>query len=240
MPVGIMTNVCTVVLASLLGGVLGRYFPRKVTDFLAEIFGFCALTIGISAITRMNSLSIVIISVLLGSVAGVLCQIDSVINQGIAVFMKRLNRGAGSADEEHMELLCMLMAIVCFSGTGIFGALSEGLDGDSSILIAKSVMDFFSVLVFSLELGNIIAFMAIPQAVIFLALYSAASVLAPVLTPESIGNFKAAGGVLTLVIGYNLLAAQNRLKTVKVLNMIPALAFALLISWLSTRYSVNL
>ena len=240
MPVGIIINVCTVVVAGLLGGALGKYFPRKVVDFLTEIFGFCSLTIGISAMTKMNSLTIVIISVLLGSIVGVLCRVDEGITKGIAAVTRRLCRSGDSADEAKTDLLCMMMAVVCFSGTGIFGALSEGLDGDSSILMAKSVMDFFCILIFSVQLGYIITIMAVPQLVIFLILFFAASALAPVFTAESIANFKATGGVLTVVIGYNLIGAQSGWKKIKVLNMIPALVFALLISWLGGRFAIPL
>ena len=241
MPIGIITNVSTVVVAGLLGGALGRYFPRKVVDFLREIFGFCSLTIGISAMTKMNSLTIVIISVLLGSIVGVLCRVDAGITKGISAVVRRLCRGGSEAsDTARIELMCMMMAVVCFSGTGIFGALSEGLDGDSSILMAKSVMDFFCILIFSVELGYIITIMAAPQLVIFLVLFFAASALAPVFTAESIANFKATGGVLTVVIGYNLIGAQNGWKSIKVLNMIPALMFALLLSWLSGHSFLSL
>lgn len=241
MPVGILTNVATVVVTGILGGAFGRLFPGKVRDFLTEIFGFCSLTIGISAIIKMNSLTVVIISVLIGSVAGVLLQIDEGIGRGIAFTVNRLDlKKQQTASEERTELLGMMVAILCFSGTGIFGALSEGLDGDSSILLAKSVMDFFCVLVFSFQTGYVITLIAVPQLIIYLLLFFAATALSPVMTAESIADFKAAGGVLTVVIGYNLIARQNHLKSVKILNMIPALAFALLISWLCVRFSIPL
>ena len=91
-----------------------------------------------------------------------------------------------------------------------------------------------------MQLGYIITIMAVPQLVIFLILFFAASALAPVFTAESIANFKATGGVLTVVIGYNLIGAQSGWKKIKVLNMIPALVFALLISWLGGRFAIPL
>ena len=155
--------------------------------------------------------------------------------------MKHLPGRAGSAlSESQHNLLCMMAAIICFSGTGIFGAISEGLDGNSSILVAKSVMDFASILIFAVELGGIIALFAIPQAAIFLVLYFAASFLAPFFTATAIADFKAVGGILTLVIGYNLLARVNSWKNLKVLNMIPALAVVLIVSRLCSVLSLSL
>ena len=241
MPVGIITNVGVVLVAGTLGGMLGKYIPRKIVDFLMAIFGFCSLTIGVTAVVKLDSLTLVIVSVLLGSVFGTLMDIDAQVTRAINTVTRRIDRsGSGGKNEARTEYLCMVAAIVCFSGTGIFGALSEGLDGDSSILLAKSVLDFFSLIIFAVELGYTVALLALPQALIYAILFLTASLLAPVFTPQTVGNFKAVGGVLTIVIGYNLIGAMSGLKKIKVLNMIPALAVILLLSWLCAKYGVRI
>lgn len=241
MPIGIMTNVLTVAVAGAVGGLISKFLPQKIVTFLTDIFGFCSITIGITALTKINSLTVVILSVLLGSVIGAFCDFDLHISQLISGAMEHLPVQKGNAlGESQRNMMCMLAAIVCFSGTGIFGAISEGLDGNSSILMAKSVMDFASILIFAVQLGGIIALFSIPQAVVFLTLYFAASFLAPFFTAAAIADFKAVGGLLTLVIGYNLLAGVNNWKVIKVLNMIPALAVVLIISHLCSVLSISL
>lgn len=241
MPVGIMTNVLTVAAAGILGGIISKYLPGRMVSFLTDIFGFCSITIGISALTKMNSLTIVILSILLGSAIGALCDIDRYISRLITGAMGCLaSQNSKPLDEARKELLCTLAAIVCFSGTGIFGAISEGLDGNGSILMAKSVMDFASILIFAVQLGGVIALFAVPQAAVFLLLYFAAAWLAPLFSASAISDFKAVGGLLTLVIGYNLLAGVNHWKVIKVLNMIPALAVVLIASRLCSIFSIPL
>ena len=55
----------------------------------------------------------------------------------------------------------------CASGTGIYGSLVSGMDGDHSVLIAKSILDLFTALIFACTLGIAVAVIAVPQFVIF-------------------------------------------------------------------------
>jgi hypothetical protein len=188
------------------------------------------------------------ISVILGCVIGELCCIETGISKLIKFTVNKINKNKlpiqGLSEEENqavqadynkrIELLSLSMAIICFSGTGFFGALSEGLDGDSSILLAKSVLDFFTVLVIAAQIGFFVSLFAAPQAVIFLICFFIASLISPILTMNAIGNFKSVGGVLTLVIGYNMLASQLNLKKVRVLNLTPAFILVLFFSWIAT------
>lgn len=130
-----------------------------------------------------------------------------------------------------MEILCLAMAIICFSGTGIFGALSEGLDGDHSILLAKSVLDLFTVMVFATSVGWLVTLFSLPQTVIFLLFFFTASLISPILTAQAIANFKATGGILTVMVGYNMLAGQVGLKKIRVLNAVPALLLSVVFTW---------
>ena len=102
------------------------------------------------------------------------------------------------------------------------------------------MLDFFSLIIFAVELGYAVALLALPQALIYTILFLTASLLAPVFTPQAIGNFKAVGGVLTIVIGYNLIGAMSGLKKVRVLNMIPALAVVLFLSWLCAELGLRI
>ncbi len=231
MPIGIMTNVLTVAIAGALGGVIKNRISQNIITNLTDIFGFCSITIGITVVSEINNVTVVIISILLGTIIGAVLNLDGMISglisKLVAFFSSKYK--SNSADSQQ-NMLCMMAVIVCFSGTGIFGAISEGLEGNSSILLAKSVMDFASILIFSVRIGGITALFSIPQAVIFITLYFAASFLAPLFNTVAIRDFKAVGAVITVVIGYNLLGNVNGWKNIKILNMIPSLAIVLIIS----------
>ncbi|MBQ3284181.1 MAG: DUF554 domain-containing protein [Ruminococcus sp.] len=230
-PIGIAANVAAVILGGLAGAAVKKYLPARVVEMLYMSFGFCALCIGVVSVVKLHSLTVVILSVLFGGVIGELCHIDSGVQRLIRFTMTKIGRGGEDTPQEQTELLCLAMALICFSGTGIFGALSEGLDADHSILLAKAVLDLFTVMVIATQTGWFVTLFSIPQLVIFTLCFFCASLIAPVLTPETVGNFKATGGILTFMVGYNMLAGQVGLKKIRVLNAVPALILSIFFSW---------
>ena len=228
-PIGIAANVAAVILGGLGGCLFKRILPQRVVEMLYMTFGFCALGIGVVSIVKLDSLTIIVLSVILGAVLGELCCIDSGVRRLIRFILGRLSRDYG--EDRDMEILCLAMAIICFSGTGIFGALSEGLDGDHSILLAKSVLVLFTVMVFATSVGWLVTLFSLPQTVIFLLLFFTASLISPILTAQAIANFKATGGILTVMVGYNMLAGQVGLKKIRVLNAVPALLLSVVFTW---------
>ena len=248
-PYGIIVDVCAVAVGGVAGGLLKKILPKRIVDALFIITAFCAFGIGIVATIKLSSLTVVMVSVILGCIIGELCRIETGIDKLIGFTVNKLNRKgkvlAENLSEEEkqkaqadtnlkLELLSMSMAVICFSGTGFFGALTEGLDGDHSILLAKAVLDFFTVMVIAAQIGYFVSVFALPQAVIFVICFFLATLISPILTPEAIANFKSVGGVLTLVIGYNILANQVGLKSVRVLNLTPAFILVLFFSWVVT------
>lgn len=231
-PIGITANIAAVILGGLAGSLFKKILPRRVVEMLYMTFGFCALGIGVVSIVKMDSLTVVILSVIIGAVIGELCYIDSGIRRLIRFTMGKIDRRQSQDDNtKQIELLCLAMAIICFSGTGIFGALSEGLDGDHSILLAKSVLDLFTIMVIATSTGWFVVLFSLPQAVVFFLCFFLANLIAPVLTASAIANFKAVGGILTVMVGYNMLAGQVGLKKIRVLNVIPALVLAIVFTW---------
>ncbi len=57
------------------------------------------------------------------------------------------------AIESFIQNYVAIIVLFCASGTGIFGAMNEGMTGDPSILIAKSFLDFFTAMIFACSLG---------------------------------------------------------------------------------------
>lgn len=53
MPVGILVNVTAVVLGGLLGSIFGDSLSEEFKSTLTKVFGFCALSMGITSIVLM-------------------------------------------------------------------------------------------------------------------------------------------------------------------------------------------
>ena len=96
------------------------------------------------------------------------------------------------------------IVLFCASGTGIYGAIVSGISGDHSILIAKAILDFFTAMIFACSLGKVIALIALPQCLIFLALFLLSGVIMPLTTPVMINDFKACGGIVMLATGFRI------------------------------------
>lgn len=210
-PIGIAADCCAVAVGGLLGGALKKVMPKRITEALFIVTAFCAIAIGIISTIKLSSLTVAVVSILLGCIIGELCFIETGINKLNRFITKKLQRktidpatlSPDKAEEEahrqqqQIELLSLSIAIICFSGTGFFGALSEGLDNDHSVLLAKAVLDFFTVLVIAAQIGCFVSIFAIPQTVIFLICFFLAGAISPILTADAIANFKSVGGVLT-------------------------------------------
>lgn len=117
--------------------------------------------------------------------------------------------------------------LFCASGTGIYGSIVSGMTGDNSILIAKSVLDLFTAMIFACMLGGVVSLIAIPQVVIFLALFLCAGLLYPLTTPEMIDDFKAAGGFIMLATAFRMM----QVKIFPTADMIPAMVLVFPVSW---------
>jgi hypothetical protein len=75
------------------------------------------------------------------------------------------------AGQNDMPLMITAIVLFCASGTGIYGTLTSGMTGDHSILLAKSVLDFFTAMIFACQLKKAVMLIGIPQLVIMLMLF---------------------------------------------------------------------
>ena len=80
------------------------------------------------------------------------------------------------------------------------------------------------------------AFIAVPQFIIFMLLFLLAGLIYPLTTPEMINDFKACGGVLLLATGFRMI----RVKMFPVADMIPAMVIVMPVSWFWMTYVLPL
>lgn len=207
MPTGIIFNG----MAIFLGGVIGTFGGEKMSaEFksgLNLVFGVCSMTMGIYSIVPMKNMSAVIFAIIIGTAIGLMIHLGEKINRGAKWMQKMItkvlpNTKEGLSEQEFDATLVTVIVLFCASGTGIYGSLAEGMSGDASILISKSILDFFTAAIFAANLGFVVSLIAIPQIIIFVMLFLLAGFIYPLTTPAMIADFKAAGGVLMLATGF--------------------------------------
>ena len=178
---------------------------------------------------KVVNLAPVILSMIFGLLIGELLFLSTRIENGIRAVQKKLHFELGDAD--YMERFTTLLLLFCASGTVIFGAPTDGMTGNSSILLAKTILDFFTVIIFASTMRRFLSVIAVPQFVVMLTLFLLARVIYPLMSVDMTADFSALGGILTMMAGFNLL----RIKQTPVLNLLPAF---LLCSILSKLWSI--
>ena len=162
-----------------MGAFLKDYFPDKLKESLPGIFGLSAITMGVTLIIRLESLSAVILAVIIGTVIGELLNLETNLMHGLHGLESRLPL---SLDDRQLDVLISMIILFCFSGTGIFGAMNSAMTGDHSVLIAKAIMDFFTAVIFGTTAGYLVGFVAIPQFLVGILLFAGASYILPFVT----------------------------------------------------------
>ena len=229
MPVGIIINALSVAIGGVVGALFGHKLPTRINSELTKIFGVCSMGMGVSSIGLMKNMPAVIFAVIIGTAFGLAVNLGGIINSGAACMEKPVGKifPNKNAREEYMTMLVTIIVLFCASGTGIYGSLDSGMSGDHTILISKSILDFFTAMIFGGTLGMVVAAVAIPQCVIFLAIFAAAKFIFPLTTPDMIADFKACGGFLLLATGFRIAKIHN----FPVADMIPAMVLVMPVSW---------
>ena len=138
--------------------------------------------------------------------------------------------------KQFLNDLVTVIVLFCASGTGIYGSLVNGMTGDASILISKSILDFFTAAIFACNLGFVVSAIALPQFVVFSILFYLAGVIVPLTTPAIIGDFTACGGFLMVATGFRII----QVKMFPTADMIPAMVLVMPISWFWISFIVPL
>lgn len=220
MPIGVIADALAVLLGGLCGALIGRKWKDGCKEQLNLVFGGCSMAMGIVSIVLMEQMPAVVLAIILGSIVGLALKLGQRINS-LAVRLLR-------AEDERSARLVTAVVLFCASGTGIYGSLLAGFNGDHSVLLAKTILDFFTAMIFACSLGAVVSLIALPQFVVFLALFLLAGVIYPLTTPTMINDFKACGGIIMLLTGIRM----ANIKQFPIADMIPAMALVMPISWL--------
>ncbi|MBA6284253.1 DUF554 domain-containing protein, partial [Salmonella enterica subsp. enterica serovar Irumu] len=187
----------------------------------------CSLGIGILLVMKCANLPVMVLATLVGALIGEFCLLEKGINGAVAKIQKLfMASGKKPTHDSFIQSYVAIIVLFCASGTGIFGAMHEGMTGDPNILIAKSFLDFFTAIIFACSLGIAVSAICAPMLIIQLTLAACATLILPLTTPAMMGDFSAVGGLLLVATGLRVCG----IKMFPVVNMLPALLLAMPIS----------
>ena len=223
---GTIVNAVAVVAGGLLGLALKRGMKPALEESIHKALGIAVMVLGINGIlgamftvSEEGGLSssgelLLIVSLVLGALAGELLKIDDRLNRFGQMVEKKVGGEGFAASFVSGTLL------FCVGAMTIVGAINDGLYGDPSILYAKSMLDGIAAIVFGASLGAGVCFCALPILLYQGGLTLLAGLLEPYLQGELLDQICMVGYAMVLCIGINFIVKDAKIKTA---NLLPAL-----------------
>lgn len=221
---GTLINAGTVILGSIIGLILHRRLPEKITIIVFHGIGLFTLFLGFTMAAKTNHYLIMIFSIVIGSIIGQLLSIDSALDR----FSNYLKQKVRSDNDKFTDGLITAFLLFCMGSMTILGAFEEGLGGRPNLLLSKSILDGFSSVVLSAGLGIGVIFSVIPLLIYQGGLTLFAGWLGEFFNEIVINEMSAVGGLILIGLGINIL----EIKKIKVVNMLPGLVVAVILAYI--------
>ena len=229
---GTIANTAAVILGGVLGLLLKNGIAKRFENILMQALGLATVFIGISGVLKYmlvveaggistQGTMLLIFSLVIGCLVGEWVDLESKM-EVIGIKLKALARVKN--DNRFVDGFVTTSLIICVGAMAIVGAMQDGLTGDSSMLIAKSLLDFVLVAILTAAYGIGSAFSAFPIFIYQGAITLIAALFGSVIGDNLIAELSFVGNALVFCVGVNLV----REKTFRVANMLPALLIPVL------------
>lgn len=249
---GTVINVATVLLGALAGMAFGHRLTEHTRSVVTDCLGLVTLLVaGLAALAVTSPalevavgsgvpVLVVLGALLLGGITGSLLRIEdrlgSLAGRVQSFVARRAPATAGpdeggsplSARERFIEGWLTTSLLFCVGPLTILGSLSDGLGLGIDQLVLKSVLDGFAAMAFASTFGIGVAFSAVSVAVVQGGLTLSGWLLGSVVPEAHIAALTAVGGLLLVGVALRLL----RIRDIPVGDLLPALAFVPLLTWL--------
>ena len=224
---GTIINTAAVILGGVLGLLLKNGIAKRFEKILMQTLGLATIFIGIGGVLKYmlvvgdtgidtQGTMLLIFSLVIGCLLGEWVDIEAKMEK-LGVKLKALAKIQN--DNRFVDGFVTASLVICVGAMAIVGAMQDGLSGDSSMLLAKSALDFALVVILASAYGVGVIFSAIPIFVYQGAITAIAAVFGAVIPNVLIEELSFVGSALIVCVGVNLV----REKTFRVANMLPAL-----------------
>lgn len=220
-PFGSLVNAGGIVLGSLVGIAFGARLPERIRTIVFQGLGLCVLVIGFKMALLTQKPLIVIFSMVLGSITGELCGLES----WLARMGDALKKHLRSHNPLFTDGLVNASVLFCIGAMAIVGSFDEGLRGDRAVVFSKSIIDSCAALAMASAYGTGVLFSAVPVLIYQGSLTLLAGSLQNWLDPATMNELTAVGGTLIIGIALNML----EITRISLSNMLPALLVSVLL-----------
>ncbi|PIE51871.1 hypothetical protein CSA37_09515 [Candidatus Fermentibacteria bacterium] len=222
---GTLVNTAAVLAGGTLGTILGRSFPEKAKETVISAMSLVVAVFGIRMALATENILIVLGSLAIGGIIGELLRIQTRLDSLGNILENFLQKNKLLSGGRFSEGFVTASMVFCVGPMTVMGSIQDGLAGDSSLLLLKSMLDGFAALAFASVMGMGVTASALLVLVFQGALTLGAAGFSNVLTASMVTELSAAGGVIILAISVHMLG----LKKLPLANYLPALFIAPLI-----------
>lgn len=224
----------------IIGSVIGLFLTKirdKYKETIIQGIGLTIILIGLQMAFQVNSIIIVLLSMLTGALVGEFFRLEDLLNRlGYWVGSKFTNKGENVNVSQAFVTASLLFVV---GAMAILGALDSGLRGDHEILLTKSVLDGFTSFILTTTLGIGVILSVIPvvlfQGSIALLATQIEKLIPKVIFNDLLVDITAVGGLLIVAIGLNLL----KLTQIRVTNLLPAIVMVTIFVYLNHMLFIN-
>jgi len=217
---GTIINGICIIIGCLIGLFLSN-LQEKYKETIIQGIGLTVVLIGLQMAFQVNSIIIVLLSMLAGAIVGEALRLENILNR-IGFFIG--SKFTTTKDNTNISQAFVTASLLFVVGAmAILGALDSGLRGDHEILLTKAILDGFTSFVLTTTLGFGVIFSVIPvvlfQGSIALLAAQIEKVIPEALFNDLLVELTSVGGLLIVAIGLNLLKITN----IRVTNLLPAI-----------------
>jgi len=224
---GNIVNFVTVLVGGIIGSLIKKGIPKKLTDSIMSAMAICVIYIGVDGalaaappVEEGSLLSagvfkvlVMIISMALGTLVGELIDFDRLVNKLGDKLGEKLGKNGGFS---HGFVSCSLL--FCVGAMAINGSMLDA-QGEPGTLFAKAIIDGISCLTMASTLGIGCAFSAF-TVLIYQGIFNVVGILlAGAVSAATISYMSVTGSLIIILIGTNVLGITK----VKTANMVPAM-----------------
>lgn len=213
--IGTIANALAIIVGGIIGLLFKNIISEKISESLLKTIGLAVIAIGISLMSAGENFTLLIISLVIGTIIGELIDIEGKLDKfGAFIESKMKNK------ESNVALGFVTCTLVyCVGSMAIIGSIQSGLTGNNEILFSKAVLDGITAVSFAVSMGVGVVFSSISVFIYQGTLTMLASFMQSLLSPVVVNEMTAIGGVIIMGIGLNFL----EIKRIKVGNLLPAI-----------------
>lgn len=220
---GTTVNALAIIAGSLLGLLFSRGIPERYKEIILQAVGLAVLLIGMKSALVSDQLMVVIFSIIIGAIIGEGLQIEARL-AAFGAHLERMVQAKSSDSSSFARGFVTASLVFCVGSMAIVGSLESGLTGNHQTLLAKSVLDGVTSIIFASAMGLGVLFSALAVFVYQGLITLTAFFLKNYLVPETVSQMSAVGGLLIMSISLNML----KITSIRVGNLLPGIFLPLL------------